>query len=167
MRRFTVGLGISALTVASIAAADSPQPWPVFAVEAKVGVKVGDTRLHDVVSVEGNLFTTSVLTFREGSDAGGVRKIAGPSTPGEIIVRRAVRTDDVLWSWYQQVLAGDTQRKDVIVIYQGGNGSAAVRFDLVRCFPSAYALHAGVGQATTTAVEAVTLSCEGASRSGQ
>jgi phage tail-like protein len=165
MRRFSIGFVLAILVAAALTEASGPQPWPVFAIDGKIRVRVGETRLRDVVSVEGDLFTTSVLTFREGG-GDGVRKVAGPSTPGEVIVRRVVRTDDVLWSWYQQILAGVQDRRDVAVIYLGTNGEAAVRFDLVRCFPSSYALHAGVGQATVTSVEAVTLTCEGATRTG-
>jgi phage tail-like protein len=165
MRRFSIGFVLAILATAAFTEASGPQPWPVFALDGKVRVKVDGTRLHDVVSVEGDLFTTSVLTFREGG-ADGVRKVAGPSTPGEVIIRRSVRTDDVLWSWYQQILAGGQDRRDVAVIYLGANGQAAVRFDLVQCFPSAYALHAGAGLASVTSVEAVTLTCEGATRTG-
>ena len=157
---------VVALLVLGSAAAGVADPWPVFAVDTRVRIKIGEARLHDVVSVEGNLFSTAVLTFREGGGEGGTMKLPGLTTPGDVIVRRNVRTDDVLWSWYQQILAGDVQKKDVSVIYVGANGQAAVRFDLLRCFPSAYALHAGAGVAAVTSVEAVTLSCEGASRTG-
>jgi phage tail-like protein len=140
------------------------QPWPPFAVDPGVRVKIGDERLANVVSVEGPLFTTQVVTFRDGG--GGVRKAAGPSTAGDIIVRRNVRTDDALWNWYQQVLGGDLQRKDISVIFAGPGAQPGVRFDLTRCFPSAYALHAGTGALVVTPVEAVTISCEGVTRTG-
>ena len=93
-------------------------------------------------------------------------KLPGASAPGEVIVRRLVRTDDVLWDWYQQVLAGSVQRKDVAIVYLSPGGQPAVRFDLARCFPSAYALHAGNTLLAVASVEAVTLSCEGATRTG-
>jgi phage tail-like protein len=165
MGRFSIGFVLAILVAAALTEASGPQPWPVFAVDGKIRVKVGETRLHDVVSVEGDLFTTSVLTFRDGA-GNGVRKVAGPTTPGEIIVRRVVRTDDVLWSWYQQILGGGQDRRDVAVLYLGANGQAVVRFDLVACFPSGYALHAGAGPTGVTSVEAVTLTCEGATRTG-
>jgi phage tail-like protein len=164
MPRATLAVVVVLVAVGLSAAASGPEPWPVFAIDSKVRVRIGDARLFDVVSVEGNLFTTSVLTFREGSGDGSTVKLPGPSTPGDVIVRRAVRTDDVLWAWYQQILAGEGQKKDVSIIYAGPNGQPGVRFDLVRCFPSAYALHAGTNVVAVTAVEAVTLSCEGASR---
>lgn len=130
-----------------------------------VRVKIGDERLANVVSVEGPLFTTLVLTFRDGA-GGGVRKAAGLSTPGDIIVRRHVRTDDVLWNWYQQVVGGDLPRKDISIIFAGPGAQPGVRFDLTRCFPSAYALHAGTGAFVVTPVEAVTVACEGVTRTG-
>lgn len=141
------------------------QPWPPFATDVGVRVRIGDERLANVVSVEGPLVTTSVLTFRDGG-GGGVRKIAGLSTPGDVIVRRSVRTDDVLWNWYQQVLAGDLQRKDLSIIFAGNGTQPGVRFDLIRCFPSAYALHAGTAAFLVTPVEAVTISCEAVTRAG-
>lgn len=163
MRRGCFAFVVSFVVIGSTLDAAGP-PWPVFAVDPKVRVKIGDARLHDVISVEGNLFTTSVLTFRDGTGDSGTTKLPGVSAPGEVIVRRAVRTDDVLWAWYQQVLGGDPQKKDVSIVYVGPNGQAAVRFDLVRCFPAAYALHAGAGAMAVAAAEAVTLTCESASR---
>lgn len=145
------------------AARGETPPWPVFAIDARVRVEIGGARIGQVVSVEGPLFTTQVLVIREGS-GGGTFKAPGISTPGDIIVRRLVRTDDVLWDWYQQILGGNLQRKDVAIVYLGANGQPAVRFDLARCFPSAYALHAGSNILTVASVEAVTLSCEGATR---
>lgn len=164
MARLTLALAVSAIAFgSSLAGADTP-PWPTFAVDSRVRVDIGETRIANVVSVEGNLFTTNVVVFRDGT--GGTFKILGHSTPGDIIVRRAVRTDDVLWDWYQQILAGDLQRKNVAVIYLGNGAQPAVRFDLVRCFPSAYALHAGSSLLSVTAAEAVTISCEGVTRTG-
>lgn len=165
MCRFSFGLVLAILAAAALTEASGPQPWPMFGVDGRVRVKIGDVRIRDVVSVEGDLFTTAVLTFRDGT-GDGVRKVPGQSAAGEVIVRRHVRTDDALWSWYQQTLSGAPDRRDVSVIYVGANGQPAVRFDLSRCFPSAYALHAGVGLAGTTPVEAVTLACEGATRTG-
>lgn len=140
------------------------QPWPTFAVDSRLRVTVGDVRLDDVVSVEGPLYGTAVVTFREGGDQDVVRKSPGLTTPGDLIVRRHVRTDAALWEWYQQVRAGTLQRKDVSVLYLATRGQRNIQFDLVRCFPSAYALHAGAGASGTVAVEAVTISCEGATR---
>ena len=165
MIRPVVAFLVFTCSLAAWPATSEAQPWPVFAVDARIRVRVGDSRLADVVSVEGNLFTTAVLTFRDGG-GGGVRKVAGPSTPGEVIVRRVVRTDDVLWNWHQAIVAGGQDRRDVAILYLGANGQPVVRFDLVGCFASAYAVHAGTSQAGMTSVEAVTLSCEGATRAG-
>jgi phage tail-like protein len=167
MPRSTLALVVSMLALGAATVAADGQPWPTFAVESRVRVKVGDIRVADVVSVEGNLFTTAVLTFREGGETDVVRKLPGPTMPGDVIIRRAVRTDDVLWEWYQQTLAGNLLRKDVTILYLGATGLPVVRFDLLRCFPSAYALHAGTTVVSTVSVEAVTIACEGATRSQQ
>ena len=163
MARFILGLLAFAVVMCPAAVHGGTPPWPVFAVDSRVRVEVGGAKIANVISVEGNLFTTNVVLFRDGSD-GSVRKTLGPSTPGDIIVRRSVRTDDVLWDWYQQILGGNLQRKDIAVVYLGSNGQPVVRFDLVRCFPSAYALHAGSSLLTVTPAEAVTISCEGVTR---
>jgi len=163
MVRLTAGALVCAMLLGSSAARSETPPWPAFAIDTRVRVEIGGSRIGQVVSVEGNLFTTQVLLFREGG-GGGTMKLPGVSTPGDVIVRRLVRTDDVLWDWYQQILAGNLQRKDVAIVYLGPGGQPAVRFDLARCFPSAYALHAGNNLLTVASVEAVTLSCEGATR---
>lgn len=163
MVRRVVGVLVGAILVGSSAARGETPPWPVFAIDSRVRIEIGGTRIGQVISVEGELFRTEVILFREGG-SGATTRLPGRSAPGDIIVRRLVRTDDVLWDWYQQILGGNLQRKDVAIVYLGANGQPAVRFDLARCFPSAYALHAGKNLLTVASAEAVTLSCEGAAR---
>ena len=101
-----------------------------------------------------------VIRFREGGDATANHLVPGPSSFGEITLRRGMTTSFDLWEWCGAVQQDPSLRADarVVVLSEGGDERAAFR--LRRCLPVRLkaprldALHAAV------AIEELQIACE-------
>jgi phage tail-like protein len=66
--------------------------------------------------VTGLTFETDVATFREGGVNSHEWQLAGPTKfPSKLILKRGLADADALWSWYQDVMAGNIKRKRITI----------------------------------------------------
>lgn len=63
MARLIPALAVFACLAGAGTGASAGPPWPTFAVDASVRLAITDVPVSDVLSVEGNLFTTAVATL--------------------------------------------------------------------------------------------------------
>ncbi|MGH8591460.1 MAG: phage tail protein [Gammaproteobacteria bacterium] len=69
-----------------------------------------------VSEVTGLGLETEVEAFREGGENACERQLPGPSKhPARLSLKRGVGDVDWLWSWYQDVMSGKIERKDISV----------------------------------------------------
>jgi phage tail-like protein len=102
-----------------------------------------------------------VKTLREGGDNLGGRLIAGPTSFGEVTLRRGMTESFDLWDWCAAVARDPALRADArVVMLSSDGGTEHARFVLRRCLPvrlKGPPLDAARG---VVAVEELQLACE-------
>lgn len=97
-----------------------------------------------------------VIEYRE---AGGmVRHLPGRVHYRPITLSYGVGVDRTLWDWFDQITAGDIQRRNVSVIQYAPDGiSEAHRWNLDQAWPSQFGVAPMESQGNNIAIETLTL----------
>jgi phage tail-like protein len=80
--------------------------------------------------------TMDVKTIREGGNNGTAIRLAGPTSYGQLTLKRGMTTTFDVWDWMAAVVATPSLRADgeVVLLAPDGIGERA-RFQLTRCMP--------------------------------
>lgn len=100
------------------------------------------------------------IEYRNGNERGGLRKLPGLPSYGDITLKRGVIGDLSLWRWITQSLRGAAERQTVMIHLLNEEHQPVMSWKLRRAWPSAYRgpeLNAQVG---AVAIESLTLSHE-------
>ncbi|MGD8594440.1 MAG: phage tail protein [Gammaproteobacteria bacterium] len=77
-----------------------------------------------------------VEDYREGGVNGYIHKLLGPVRyPSNLVLKRGVMSMDDLLGWYQLVMSGTVELKNVSIILQDTSGEDARRWDFLDAYP--------------------------------
>lgn len=84
--------------------------------------------------------TTEVIDYREGTDPGHVRKLAGLTTFGNVTLRRGLTNSLELFEWHQRIVSGQlaTNRRNVVIVVLDEAGVDTARYVVSDAWPIKY-----------------------------
>jgi phage tail-like protein len=86
--------------------------------------------------VTGLTAETEVESFREGGLNTHERQLAGPTKfPSKLVLKRGLADAEALWSWYQKVMAGRVERRQVTIVLQDHAGDDKWRWAFQKACP--------------------------------
>jgi phage tail-like protein len=102
------------------------------------------------------------VDYREGTDVAlSVRKLTGLRKYNNVTLKRGVTQSAALWAWYQNVINGVRDRRDVTVVLQNEEHVDVVRWHLSNCYVNKYEVSTLTATANEVVVETVELVHEG------
>ncbi len=138
----------------------------------KFRVKWEGSHVAGISRVSGLIRKTEVVTHREGSDPSTSRKSPGQTLYEPIVLERGVTHDTAFERWANKVwtfggsagheISLKDFRKDITIELYNEAGQLVIAYRIFRCWPSEYAaLPELEGNATSVAIESITLQHEG------
>lgn len=101
------------------------------------------------------------IEYREGADPPlHVRKLTGIRKFGTVTLKRGFTQDQLLWSWYADLLAGTVQRRDGSITLQDELHNAVLRWNIFKAWISKWEGPAFNATASAVAIESVELTVE-------
>jgi phage tail-like protein len=82
--------------------------------------------------------TNAPLEYREGTDLPTVRKLPGTIKYDNIVLKWGLTKSPELFKWYSDVAKGKVERKNGSVVVNDIDGSARVRWNFVRGWPTSW-----------------------------
>jgi phage tail-like protein len=77
-----------------------------------------------------------VQEYREGGVNGFTHKRAGPARyPSNLVLKRGLTRNKVLWNWYWDVVHGRIQRKNVSILLMDEAGDEKLRWNFQKAYP--------------------------------
>ncbi len=89
------------------------------------------------LSVSGLEAETELIEYRSGNDR-TVRKKPGRTKYANVVLRRGYTGNSDLWNWYQQVIRGEFDRKNISIVLLRANQTELERYNLYEAFPVRY-----------------------------
>jgi len=86
-------------------------------------------------SVSGLDITTGVESIRQGGVNNKEYKLPLTTSYSDIVLKHGLSDIDLLWNWYEDVIAGKIQRKNITIYLLGANDVPAMWWDVYRAFP--------------------------------
>ncbi|MCB1742641.1 MAG: phage tail protein [Gammaproteobacteria bacterium] len=133
-------------------------PTPAFVVE-RDGVVVGY-----FTEVSGLGSETEVIEFREGGNSELIRKLPGLTRYPDVTLKRGLSTDLTLWTWRDEVVTGALARSTVTISLVRRDGRVVSRWELINAWPSKISGPSLKADGNDVALETLTLSHEGLTR---
>jgi phage tail-like protein len=122
-------------------------------------VEIDQLEVASFSEVSGLGFETEVETFREGGENGCERQLPGPSKQAaRLSLKRGVGDWDRLWSWYEGVMSGHIERKNISICLCDSAGSEKRRWNFREACPVKWVgpdLRAGAAEVAFETVELV------------
>jgi phage tail-like protein len=113
-------------------------------------------------SVSGLAAEAEVIEYREGSDtASSSRKLPGRVRYPNVVLRRGLTTSRDLWDWWETVVNGTVQRRDVAITLLDGARTPALRWLLRNAWIARIEASALDASKNEVAIESVELAHEG------
>ncbi|HEX2093622.1 MAG TPA: phage tail protein [Longimicrobiaceae bacterium] len=102
------------------------------------------------------------VDYREGTDVAlSVRKLPGLRKYGNVTLKRGVTQSLALWSWYQNIINGISDRRNCTVVLQNEEHTDVIRWNLENAYVNKYEVSALNATANEVTVETVELVHEG------
>jgi len=111
--------------------------------------------------VSGLQMEIEVQAFREGGRNEYMRQVPGGTKYPNLVLKRGLTDDDVLWNWHVDTVRGDVDRKNGSVVLRNAAGEEQWRWNFQNAFPVKWQgpdLRAGTAE---TAIEMLELAHEG------
>lgn len=137
---------------------------PLLAANFSVEID-GITRTH-FISVDGLGSEVDVVEERDGADPRHSHKVAGATHTGNIILRWAADDDRELSDWHQDIVAGQTDRRNGSIILLDDTGNPTIRWNFVEAWPAKWQGPSLNAEGNDIAIESVELAHEGIVRAG-
>jgi phage tail-like protein len=114
--------------------------YPFTAFNFSVEIKVGDGKAvlsgASFSECDGLEMNQEVKTIREGGNNGVQIRMAGPTTYGNLTLKRGMSSDFHLWDWFEAATADPSLRANAEVVLFAPNGTTErARFVLRGCRP--------------------------------
>jgi len=108
--------------------------------------------------------STDVVEYREGSDPAQVRKLAGLTRFGNVVLRRGMSRSLDLVHWHRQVVNGDVRNARRNVVVQDETGADVSRFAITDAWPCKFEAITLKANGNEVMIEALELANEGIER---
>jgi len=109
--------------------------------------------------VGGLVFETELETFREGGVNDYEQRLAGQVRfPSHLTLKRGSGEQYTLWTWYQDIVNGRIERKDVAILLLDGQGEEKQRWTFRKAFPAKWSgpeFRAGISEVAFESLELV------------
>ena len=108
--------------------------------------------------VSGLDITTEIESIRQGGNNTFAHRLPGPSSYGDIQLMRGLSDIDMLWPWYQDVIAGRVKRRNGTIYLLGGLGLPTMWWNFRQAYPVAWVgpkFDAGATQVLFTSITLV------------
>jgi phage tail-like protein len=127
-----------------------------FAVEIE-GLVAGGFKEVSGLEVE-----IEVQDYREGGVNGFIHKRAGPARyASNLVLKRGMTDNKVLWNWYWDVTQGTIQRKNVSILLMDEGGQEQVRWNFEQAYPVKWTGPGLKAAANEVAIESLELAHKG------
>lgn len=107
--------------------------------------------------VSGLQIEVEVEEYREGGLNAFIHKRAGPARyPANLVLKRGITDNKVLWNWYWDVAQGKIQRKNVSILLLNSAGDEKLRWNFEGAYPvrwSGPGLRAGSNEVAVEVLE--------------
>lgn len=107
--------------------------------------------------------TTEAIEYREGHDP-RIRKLPGQTKFGNVTLKRGVVDSLDLYIWHQQIVQGQTVRRNVSIVVLDDDGSDRARFVVRDAWPVRYQVGELLASGNDVLVEVLELANEGVER---
>jgi phage tail-like protein len=108
--------------------------------------------------------SVDVIEHREGGQNTTTYKVPGITKHGNITLKWGLTEDRSLDDWHQQVVDGDSVRKNGSIVVLNRKGQEIARWNFVRAWPSKYTLPAFNAEGNDIAIQTLELAHEGLKR---
>jgi phage tail-like protein len=108
--------------------------------------------------------TIEPVEYREGGENTTVRKLPGKTSYSNIVLKRGMSADTVLYAWHRQTVLGNVQRRNGSIIVLDRQGKEVARWNFVNAWPTKYDVPDFNATANAVAVETLELVNEGVER---
>jgi len=116
---------------------NSPYPFSAFNFSIEITVDPVATRICEAAFSEcdGLEMNMEVKTIRQGGDNARQIRLTGPSTFGNLTLKRGMTSSFDLWDWFSAVIADPSLRADAQIVMLAADKSEQCRFLVRRCLP--------------------------------
>lgn len=105
--------------------------------------------------------TVDVIDYREAGQGEVVRRLPGQVSYSDVTLSYGLTDSTQLWDWFQTVVTGKTERKNVSIVMVGTDGATeAMRWNLIDAWPARWDGAAFNAIAQEAAIEHLTLTYE-------
>lgn len=133
-------------------------------------VEIDSLEVSGFNEVTGLAAETNVESFHEGGLNSHERQLAGPTKfPTKLILKRGLADTEALWSWYQKVMAGRIERKQVTIVLQDHAGDEKWRWAFQKACPVKWSgpdFRAGTAEVAFESIELIHEGLAPATKSG-
>ena len=92
-------------------------------------LQVGDVLLGAFSECSGLAIEGDAVDYREGTELSpGVRKLVGLRKYAAIVLKRGYAQDQSLWSWYQNIVNGVLDRRNVTIVVRNEERTPVLRW---------------------------------------
>ncbi|SRR6266498_5049636 len=105
-----------------------------------------------------------VIEHREGGQNTTTYKVPGLTKHGNITLKWGLTDDKSLDDWHQQVVDGDSVRKNGSIVVLNRKGEEIARWNFVRAWPTKYTLPSFNAEGNDIAIQTLELAHEGLKR---
>lgn len=116
--------------------------------------------------VSGLSMETGVETFREGGVNEFEYKLPKGTSYSNLVLKRGLIDVDLLWGWYQNVIEGKIQRRNLTIFLLDHQGLPAMWWDIFKAYPIQWEGPSLDASSSTVAVQQLTIVYQHAVRPG-
>ena len=103
-----------------------------------------------------------VIEYREGSDlSNSTRKLPGRVKYSNLLLRRGLTSSLTLWTWYKNVLAGNLDRRTVVVTLLDESRNPIIKWTFINAWPTRYEGPSLQAKGDDVAIESLEIAHEG------
>lgn len=118
---------------------------------------IASTAFETVAGLESEVH---VLEYRSGNFKSTSMKIPGQARYSNIILRASIHDMNELWNWYQDILAGNLNSKNMVITLLDSSFNPVVRYKFVNAWPCAWRGPELLAQESEVAMEEVEITFE-------
>lgn len=108
--------------------------------------------------------TIDIVEHREGGENTTLRKLPGLTKYSNIVLKRGITDDMMLYDWHRQAVLGNVERKNGSIVLLDRKGEEKARWNFTRAWPSKYDGPDFNAEGNDVAIETLELAHEGVER---